>query len=247
MKNSHMEYASLQQTTNFATVLVAMLCALPYTPSDVEDSLQQSTTEIGCGMAFIGYARVSTVEQTLDLQRDALQAAGATTLYEDTASGKSADRPELAHCLKSLREGDTLVVWRLDRLGRNLQDLIRIVGELDERGVKLRSVKESIDTAGPTGKLVFHMFAALAEFERELIRERTLAGLEAARARGRHGGRPPALDAKQRKAALAMMKNRDMSVVEISRQFGVSRSTLYSIQSASRTSPEQNASEPKPL
>lgn len=188
-------------------------------------------------MALIGYARVSTVEQTLDLQRDALKETGATTIYEDTASGKSADRPELVHCLKALREGDTLVVWRLDRLGRNLQDLIRIVGELDERGVKLRSVKESIDTGGSVGKLVFHLFGALAEFERELIRERTLAGLEAARARGRCGGRPPALDAKQRKAALAMMKNRDMSVSEISRQFGVSRTTLYSIQSeASRLS-----------
>ncbi|WP_175771986.1 recombinase family protein [Paraburkholderia phenazinium] len=185
-------------------------------------------------MAIIGYARVSTFDQTIDLQHDALKAAGATTIYEDKASGKNADRPELLHCLKALREGDTLVVWRLDRLGRNLRDLIRIVGELDERGVKLRSVKESIDTGGPTGRLVFHMFGALAEFERELIRERTLAGLEAARARGRHGGRPPSLDAKQRKAALAMMKNRDMSVTEISQHFGVSRSTLYSIQSASR-------------
>ncbi|MCO4879928.1 recombinase family protein [Paraburkholderia caribensis] len=194
-------------------------------------------------MALIGYARVSTFEQTLDLQRDALKAAGATTIYEDKASGKNADRPELLHCLKALREGDTLVVWRLDRLGRNLRDLIRVVGELDERSVKLKSVKESIDTSGPTGKLVFHMFAALAEFERELIRERTLAGLEAARARGRHGGRPPALDAKQRKAALAMMKNRDMSVAEISRQFGVSRTTLYSIQSASRPATEQRSSE----
>ncbi|VVE77003.1 DNA invertase [Pandoraea captiosa] len=183
-------------------------------------------------MTIVGYARVSTVEQTLDLQQDALQAAGANTIYEDKASGKTADRPELLHCLKALREGDTLVVWRLDRLGRNLQDLIRIVGELDERGVKLRSVKESIDTGGPVGKLVFHLFGALAEFERELIRERTLAGLEAARARGRCGGRPPALDAKQRRAALAMMRNRDMSVAEISRQFGVSRSTLYNIRAS---------------
>lgn len=185
-------------------------------------------------MAIIGYARVSTVEQTLDLQNDALLAAGATTIYEDKASGKNADRPELVHCLKALREGDMLVVWRLDRLGRNLNDLIRIVGELDDRGVKLKSVKESIDTGGPVGKLVFHLFGALAEFERELIRERTLAGLEAARARGRHGGRPTALDAKQRKAALAMMNNRDLSIAEISRHFGVSRSTLYNMQAASR-------------
>lgn len=188
-------------------------------------------------MAILGYARVSTVEQTLDLQRDALQAAGASNIYEDKASGKTADRPELEHCLKALRAGDTLVVWRLDRLGRNLQDLIRIVNNLEARDVKFRSATESIDTGGPTGKLVFHMFAALAEFERELIRERTLAGLEAARARGRHGGRPPALDAKQRKAALAMMKNRDLSVAEISRQFGVSRTTLYNLLVTNSQSP----------
>jgi DNA invertase Pin-like site-specific DNA recombinase len=180
-------------------------------------------------MAIIGYARVSTFEQTLDLQHDALKAAGAFTIYEDKASGKTTERPELTHCLKALREGDTLVVWRLDRLGRNLQHLIHIVNDLDARGVKLKSVKESIDTGGPTGKLVFHMFAALAEFERELVRERTLAGLEAARARGRHGGRPHALNPSQRRAALAMMKNREMSVAEIGRHFGVSRSTLYSI------------------
>ena len=185
-------------------------------------------------MAVIGYARVSTVEQTLDLQQDALAAAGAVTVYADKASGKTADRPELAHCLKALRNGDALVVWRLDRLGRNLQDLIRIVNELEARGVKFKSLKESIDTGGPAGRLVFHMFAALAEFERELLRERTLAGLEAARARGRKGGRPSMLDAKQRRAALAMMKDREMSVSEIARQFGVSRSTLYSLQATTK-------------
>ncbi|CAJ3387312.1 resolvase domain-containing protein [Burkholderia pseudomallei] len=185
-------------------------------------------------MSIIGYARVSTFEQTLDLQRDALNAAGAVSIYEDKASGKSADRLELQHCVKALRNGDTLVVWRLDRLGRNLQDLIRIVNELEGRGIKFRSLKESIDTAGPAGKLVFHMFAALAEFERELIRERTLAGLEAARARGKKGGRPKSLDAKKQLAALAMMKSRVMSISEIARQFDVSRSTLYNILAASR-------------
>ncbi|MBG1252520.1 recombinase family protein [Burkholderia pseudomallei] len=185
-------------------------------------------------MSVIGYARVSTFEQTLDLQRDALNVAGAVSIYEDKASGKSADRPELQHCLKALRDGDTLVVWRLDRLGRNLQDLIRIVNELEGRGIRFRSLKESIDTTGPAGKLVFHMFAALAEFERELIRERTLAGLDAARARGKKGGRPDSLDAKQRLAALAMMESRVMSIAEIARQFNVSRSTLYNIQAASR-------------
>jgi len=185
-------------------------------------------------MTTIGYARVSTIEQTLDLQRDALQAAGALSIYEDKASGKTADRPELTHCLKALRGGDTLVVWRLDRLGRNLQDLIRIGGELEARGIKFKSLKEAIDTSGPAGKLVFHMFGALAEFERELLRERTLAGLAAARARGRVGGRPPVLEPKQRRAALAMMKDREMSISEIAKHFGVSRSTLYSMQARSK-------------
>lgn len=185
-------------------------------------------------MALIGYARVSTSEQSPDLQRDALKEAGVTNTYEDKASGKTADRPELAHCLKALREGDTLVVWRLDRLGRNLQDLIRIVNDLEKLGIKFKSLSESIDTGAPAGKLVFHLFAALAQFERELVRERTMAGLESARARGRNGGRPQLLNANQQRAALAMMKNREMSVAEIGRQFGVSRSTLYSLQSASK-------------
>lgn len=181
-------------------------------------------------MAEIGYDRVSTNEQNPDLQRDALKAAGVTIVYEEKASGKTADRPELNQCLKALRPGDTLVVWRLDRLGRNLRDLIHIVNDLEARGVKFRSLKESIDTSGPAGKLVFHLFAALAEFERELLRERTLAGLSAARARGRKGGRSPRLDGKQQRAALAMMRDREMSVTEIAHHFGVSRSTLYSLQ-----------------
>lgn len=180
-------------------------------------------------MAVIGYARVSTVEQTLDLQRDALATAGVGCTYEEKASGKSAERPELAHCLKALREGDTLVVWRLDRLGRNLKDLLQIVTDLEARGVKFKSLTESIDTSGPAGKLVFHMFAALAQFERELLRERTLAGLAAARARGRKGGRPPILKAGEQRIALAMMKNREMSVAAIAMHLGVSRSTLYNL------------------
>lgn len=125
-------------------------------------------------MAIIGYMRVSTQEQTLDLQRDALQEAGAVSIYEDKASGKNTDRPELEHCFKALRFDDTLVVWRMDRLGRSLADPIRIVNDLETHGVKFKSLKETIDTSGPTGKLVFHMFAALAEFERELVKERTL-------------------------------------------------------------------------
>ena len=184
-------------------------------------------------MAVIGYARVSTVEQTLDLQRDALTTVGVECMYEEKASGKSADRPELAQCLKALREGDTLVVWRLDRLGRNLKDLIQIVTDLETRSVKFKSLTESIDTSGPAGKLVFHMFAALAQFERELVRERTLAGLVAARARGRKGGRPPLLKASEQRIALAMMKNREMSVAAIAEHLGVSRSTLYNLQKVS--------------
>ena len=187
-------------------------------------------------MADIGYARVSTHEQNLDLQRDELLHAGVVTVYEDQASGKTAERPELKNCLKALREGDTLTVWRLDRLGRNLQDLIRIVTDIEARGVTFKSLTESIDTKGPAGKLVFHLFASLAQFERELIKERTLAGLAAARARGRHGGRPRRLNPSQCKAALAMVKDKAMPVSEISRHFGVSRSTLYNMVAESRKS-----------
>lgn len=180
-------------------------------------------------MAKIGYARVSTQEQHLHLQLDELKSAGMDVIYEDTASGKNADRPELTNCLKALRTGDTLTVWRLDRLGRNLHDLVRIVTELESKGVTFTSLKESIDTHGPAGKLVFHLFAALAQFERELMRERTLAGLAAARARGRKGGRPSSLTASQQKAAVSMLSNRDMSITEICAQFKISRSTLYNI------------------
>jgi DNA invertase Pin-like site-specific DNA recombinase len=186
----------------------------------------------GYAMAVFGYARVSTNEQTLDLQRDALNDAGTISIYEDTASGKSIDRPALSHCLRALRAGDTMVVWRLDRLGRNLQDLVNIINDLDAREVKFKSLKEAIDTSGPAGKLVFHMFAALAQFERELLRERTLAGLAAARARGRVGGRRCVLSPVQQRAVLAMMKDREMSITEIAKQFSVSHSTLYNIQAA---------------
>lgn len=185
-------------------------------------------------MANIGYARVSTHEQNLDLQCDELQRAGVEVIYEDQASGKTADRPELLQCLKALRAGDTLTVWRLDRLGRNLQDLIGIVTDLEARGVTFKSLKESIDTRGPAGKLVFHLFAALAQFERELMRERTLAGLASARARGRKGGRPACLSPAQRRAAVSMMQGKDLSVGEIAEHFHVSRSTLYNLLAANR-------------
>jgi len=136
----------------------------------------------------IGYARVSTDDQNLNLQRDALTRSGCSTIYEETASGKSSQRPELEHCRKAVRSGDTLVVWRLDRLGRSLSDLVKIIGELEHDGVTFESLTEKIETGSASGKLQFHVFAALAEFERNLTRERTHAGLAAARARGRVGG-----------------------------------------------------------
>jgi DNA invertase Pin-like site-specific DNA recombinase len=175
----------------------------------------------------IGYARVSTEDQTIDLQRDALQHARCCELYEDHATGKNTARPQLEACLKSLREGDALVVWRLDRLVRNLSDLVRLVADLERRNINFESLTEKIETRSPAGKLVFHVFAALAEFERNLIRERTVAGLKAARARGRMGGRPAKLSAKEIKTISALLKTADISVSEIAARFGVARSTLY--------------------
>lgn len=175
----------------------------------------------------IGYARVSTDDQHLDLQRDALQQAGCRVIYEEAASGKSAARPELEQCRKALRAGDTLVVWRLDRLGRSLTDLVQIVADLEQRGVYFESLTEQIETGSAAGKLQFHVFAALAEFERSLIRERTRAGLDAARARGRSGGRKPKLGAKDVKEIQVLWRDKSISVADIARRYGVSRTTLY--------------------
>ena len=175
----------------------------------------------------IGYARVSTDDQHLDLQRDALQQAGCSVIYEEAASGKSAARPELEQCRKALRAGDTLVVWRLDRLGRSLPDLVQIVADLEQRGVQFESLTEKIETGSASGKLQFHVFAALAEFERGLIRERTQAGLAAARARGRAGGRKPKLDEKQVREIKALLRDPDIQVADVARRYGVSRTTLY--------------------
>ena len=175
----------------------------------------------------IGYARVSTEDQTLDLQADALQGHGCETIYQEHASGKSSERPELENCLKALRAGDSLVVWRLDRLGRSMADLVRIVGELEGKGIGFVSLTEQINTDSPSGKLVFHLFASLAEFERNLIRERTMAGLKAARARGKNGGRPSKLIGKDLTMARALMADPANDVGDIARRFGVHRSTLY--------------------
>ncbi|CAM5202477.1 DNA-invertase hin [Castellaniella denitrificans] len=175
----------------------------------------------------IGYARVSTDDQHLDLQRDALTQAGCSVIYEEAASGKSTARPELEQCRKALRSGDTFVVWRLDRLGRSLPDLVQIVTDLEQRGVDFESLTEKIETDSATGKLVFHVFAALAEFERGLIRERTRAGLAAARARGRAGGRKPKLDAQQVREIKALLRDPEIQVADVARRYGVSRTTLY--------------------
>lgn len=175
----------------------------------------------------IGYARVSTEDQNLALQLDALKAAGCGRVFEETASGKDAGRPVLAECLAFLREGDELVVWRLDRLGRSLQDLIIIVQRLMERKIEFRSLRESIDTSTSGGKLVFHIFAALSEFERDVIKERTLAGLAAARARGRVGGRKPCLD----KAGVDMLRkvaeDRTIPAKEICARFKIKLTSYH--------------------
>jgi DNA invertase Pin-like site-specific DNA recombinase len=176
---------------------------------------------------LIGYARVSTDDQNLDLQRDALQQAGCERVFEDTASGAKAERIGLVALMEILRAGDTVVIWRMDRLGRSLKDLIALVERLEAVGVGLRSLQEKIDTTSSGGRLVFHLFGALAEFERNLIRERTQAGLTAARARGRHGGRKKRLDPAKQKIALRLYHERQHTVEEICRMMGVGRSTLY--------------------
>jgi DNA invertase Pin-like site-specific DNA recombinase len=164
---------------------------------------------------------------TSNSTRSKLKASGCEVFYQEQASGKLADRPELENTLKALRTGDALVVWRLDRLGRSLADLVRIVNDLEGRSVGLVSLTEQINTTSPSGKLVFHLFASLAEFERTLIRERTMAGLKAARARGRNGGRPAKLAGKDLAMAKALMADRNNDVGEIAKRFGVHRSTLY--------------------
>jgi DNA invertase Pin-like site-specific DNA recombinase len=177
--------------------------------------------------ALLGYARVSTGVQELALQHDALNAVGCLRIFDDTASGALDDRPQLAELLDHLREGDTLVVWRLDRLGRSLRHLIDTVTALADRGVGFRSLQESIDTTTPGGRLVFHVFAALAEFERDLISERTRAGLAAARARGRKGGRRTVMTPAKLAVAREMYDSRKHTTAVIAAVVGVSRATLY--------------------
>ncbi len=175
----------------------------------------------------IGYARISTADQNLDLQADALKTFGCEKIFQDIASGAKDERKGLADAVEFARDGDILIVWKLDRLGRSLKHLIETVNRLHEKGVGFASVQESIDTTTSGGKLIFHVFGALAEFERELIRERTQAGLKAARARGRKGGRKEKLTPQQVEMARAMVNDPGISIGAICKIFKISKPTLY--------------------
>lgn len=184
---------------------------------------------------LVGYARVSTHDQDATLQRVALEGAGCEQVFEETASGAQRDRPELVCALGYMRKGDTLVVWKLDRLARSVRQLIETVEGLEARGVGFRSLTENIDTTSPGGKLVFHLFAALAEFERGLIRERTMAGLASARAQGRRGGRPRALADRDLLVIKALLAEDQITVAEVAKRVGVSPATLYRYLPGGRT------------
>ena len=173
-----------------------------------------------------GYLRVSTADQNLDLQRDALIGAGVTDFMEEKASGAKTDRPELLRMLELARKGDKIVVWRLDRLARSLKQLVVLIEDLGERGIEFQSLQESIDTSTSGGKLIFGIFASLAEFERNLIRERTIAGLEAAKIRGRVGGRPRVLNDNQIADAILMREN-GRSLTEIAKHFNIAVGTVH--------------------
>jgi DNA invertase Pin-like site-specific DNA recombinase len=175
---------------------------------------------------LIGYARVSTQDQHAELQLDALYKVGCEQIFQEKMTGTLRERPELSLCLRMLRKGDTLVVWRMDRLARSLKDLVEIIDDLHQREIGFRSLTESIDTTSASGKLIFHIFGALAEFEHSLILERTRAGLEAARARGRKGGRKYAMSTTQVKMAAAMLSDPLMTKTEVAKHFGVTRVTL---------------------
>jgi DNA invertase Pin-like site-specific DNA recombinase len=176
---------------------------------------------------LIGYARISTQDQTLAPQRDALEKVGCEKILTDRVSSTKEERKGLTEALSHLREGDTLVVWRLDRLGRSLRHLIDTITALGERGVGFKSLQENIDTTTSGGKLVFHIFGSMAEFEREIIRERTLAGLASARSRGRKGGRPKALSDKEIQQVRELYKSNTLPVEDICRRFNITRMTLH--------------------
>src|SRR5450759_3074592 len=185
---------------------------------------------------LIGYARVSTIDQNLALQRDALAEAGCGRIFTEQLSGAVTDRPALHDALEFARSGDTLIVWKLDRLARSMKQLIETIEKLRVRNIGFRSLTEALDTTTAQGRLVFHMFSALAEFERSLIRERTQAGLSAARRRGRTGGRPPKLSAEDSWVAKTRLSNPDIGVTDIAHRLGVSPATLYRHIPAARAS-----------
>lgn len=175
---------------------------------------------------IIGYARVSTQDQSPEFQVDALEKAGCEQVFQEKFTGSLRERPELSQCLRTLRKGDVLVVWKLDRLARSLKDLVEIVQDLHDREVGFKSITEAVDTTSSGGRLVFHIFGALAEFEHDLIRERTKAGLQAARARGRKGGRKPAMSQADIRKAAAMLSDDKITKTEVASHFGVTRTTL---------------------
>jgi DNA invertase Pin-like site-specific DNA recombinase len=189
---------------------------------------------------LIGYARVSTEDQNLHLQHDALKKYGVEEdqIYEEHVSAAKAKRPELASCLRSLREGDALVVWKLDRLARSLSHLIKITQDLDARKVGLVSLTEQIDTTTAGGRLIFHVFGAVAQFERDLVSERTKAGLAAARARGKRGGRPAKLKPKDVRMIRQLLKDKTVTATDIAKRFGVSRATVQRSLASYRKSEE---------
>ena len=178
---------------------------------------------------FIGYVRVSIYEQNNELQMDALNALGCKKIYADRVSGAKADRIELNKLKENIREGETVVVWKLDRMSRSLRDLIELIRFFDSKGVGLKSITENIDTTTPSGKLIFHIFGSMAEFERDLIRERTLAGLATARARGRNGGRPKITTVKQDEMIWKMYQDKTIPILTIMETFRISKSKLYKI------------------
>jgi len=175
----------------------------------------------------VGYARVSTHDQTINLQEDALKKAGCEKIFNDVMSGAKSDRPGLLQAVEYARSGDTLVVWKLDRLGRSLKQLIETVSNLNSRGVQIKSLQESIDTNTPNGKFFFHVFGALAEFEKDIIRERTLAGLASARARGKCGGRPSKLTKEQIQQLKALHKDPNNKIADLLKTFNIKKPTLY--------------------
>jgi DNA invertase Pin-like site-specific DNA recombinase len=175
---------------------------------------------------IVGYARVSTQDQNAGLQVDALEKSGCEQIFQEKITGKLRERPELSQCLRTLRAGDTLVVWKLDRLARSLKDLVEIVQDLNDREISFKSLTEAIDTTSSGGRLVFHIFGALAEFEHSLIRERTIAGLQAAKARGRKGGRKPSMSDSDIRKAAAMVSDPNITKKEVAERFRVSRTTL---------------------